>query len=394
MRRGVAAAAAVGGALSARTVVPRLGAALVEHRVERRFNVVASRRPPAVSERARELHRRLVVADLHADSLLYGRDFLRRSDVGHVDVPRLVEGNVAIQALAACVRVPRDLKPDLNADRGDDVRLIAMALGWPPRTWTSGLARALHVAARARRLAAASGGRLAMIASGADLDAYLERRRADPALTAGVLTIEGAAALDGEIGNVGALAAAGYRLFAPIHMADNAFGGSATGVSKGGLTSLGRELIPRLEAAAMLVDVAHASERAVDEMLGLATRPVVASHTGLRSAFDVPRNLPDEQVRAVARSGGVVGVGFWPGAVGGDDVTAIVRSIVRAIEIGGVDHVALGSDFDGAVQTPFDAAGLVQLTDGLLAAGLDDDGIAKVMGGNVVRLLAETLPAR
>jgi microsomal dipeptidase-like Zn-dependent dipeptidase len=143
----------------------------------------------------------------------------------------------------------------------------------------------------------------------------------------------------------------------------------------------------------MLVDVAHASAATIDDVLAMAARPVVASHTGVRGVADNIRNLTDDQVRGIAETGGVVGVGFWPTACGGEDVASIARSIRYAVGVGGVEHIALGSDFDGAVQVPFDATGMVRLTDALLLAGLDVDQIAKVMGGNALRLLAETLPA-
>jgi membrane dipeptidase len=385
-----ARAAAVGVAFGA--LAPLAGRRLVEHRVERRFNVVLARGPYRASPRARELHRSLLVADLHADSLLYGRDLLRRSAVGHVDVPRLIEGGVALQALAACVRVASHLNVERNEDTSDDVALLALALGWPPRTWRSGLARALHLADRARRFAARSDGRLSIVDDRASLAAYLARRSDDPRITAGVLTIEGAAALDGDVANVAVLADAGFRLFGLTHMVDNRFAGSSSGVGKGGLTGEGRALVAELERRAVLVDVAHASDRAVDDVLAIARRPVVVSHTGIRGAHESPRNLSDDHVVGVGRTGGVVGVGFWPAVTGGNDAAAIARSVAYAVRLAGVDHVALGSDFDGAVPTPFDATGMVQLTDALLAEGFDDDAIRKVMGGNVVRLLRERLP--
>ena len=119
----------------------------------------------------------------------------------------------------------------------------------------------------------------------------------------------------------------------------------------------------------------------------------VASHTGVRGVLDNARNLADDHLRGIAATGGVVGIGFWPTACGGVDAAAIARSIRYAIDVAGADHVGLGSDFDGGVPTPFDASGLAQLTDALLEAGATEDEIAKVMGGNAIRVLAETLPA-
>ena len=138
----------------------------------------------------------------------------------------------------------------------------------------------------------------------------------------------------------------------------------------------------------MIVDVAHASFATIDDVLAIATRPVVASHTGVRGVADNSRNLSDDHLRGIAATGGLIGIGFWPTACGGDDAEAIARSIKYATNVAGVEHVALGSDFDGGVQTPFDATGMVQVTDALLLAGFKDDEIAKVMGGNAIRVLA------
>jgi membrane dipeptidase len=188
------------------------------------------------------------------------------------------------------------------------------------------------------------------------------------------------------------LVRAGYRMLSPAHFFDTAYGGSAHGVIKGGLTDLGRELLSRMESAGLVMDVAHASSATIDDLLSLAARPVVASHTGVRAAVPGVRNLPDDQVRAIAATGGLVGIGFWPVACGGDDVAAIARSIATAIELAGVEHVGLGSDFDGAVPTPFDASGMPLLTEALLAEGLSDEDVAAVMGGNAIRVLTDVLP--
>jgi membrane dipeptidase len=270
--------------------------------------------------------------------------------------------------------------------------LLALALGWPPATWRRLLPRALHLAARADATAARSDGQFAIIRSRAHLESFEARRAGGASVAAGLLAIEGAHALDGDPANVDVVAAAGFRMMSPSHFFDTAFGGSAHGLAKGGLTVLGREMVERMEATRMLVDVAHASEATIDDILAMAGRPVVASHTGLRGACDNARNLSDAHARGIARTGGVIGIGFWPTACGGDDVASIARSIQYAANIVGVEHVALGSDFDGAVTTPFDATGLVQVTDALLDAGLAEAAIALIMGGNVRRLLTDVLP--
>ena len=239
-----------------------------------------------------------------------------------------------------------------------------------------------------------SDGRLSLIDSRPGLEAYLARRTTDRSITAAFLAIEGAHALDGDLAGLDRLSDAGFRMMSPTHFFDNEFGGSAHGVEKGGLTAAGRELVAGLEARGMLVDVAHASDRTIDDVLAIATRPVVASHAGVRASHDSVRCLVDAHVRGIAATGGLIGIGFWPTATGGDDAAAIGRAIRATAELVGVEHVGLGSDFDGAVPVPFDATGIVQVTDALLAEGFADDDIAAIMGGNAVRLLLATLPDR
>jgi membrane dipeptidase len=372
--------------------------ALGPREVERRQNVVRRGPTPSVpTARAALLHRRLTIVDLHADSLLWARDLDRRADRGHVDVPRLVEGNVALEAFTVVTRTPRGLNVSRNDEDGDMITLLALLQRWPPGTWGSLLERALYQARRLRETADRSGGRLALVRTRADLAGYLARRRKEPALTAGLLGLEGAHALEGGLSDVDILYDAGFRMIAPTHFFDTRWAGSAHGVAKGGLTADGRALVRRLEERRILLDLAHASPRTIADALSMATRPVVVSHTGVKGTCDNLRNLSDAELRGVARTGGVVGIGFWGGdpsasAVCGPDAAAIARAIRYAVGVAGIDHVGLGSDWDGAVTVPFDAAGLVALTDALLAAGFTEDEVAKVMGGNALRLLAAALP--
>ncbi|HEY7513495.1 MAG TPA: membrane dipeptidase [Vicinamibacteria bacterium] len=380
----VVALALLGGLAFFFLVVPSL--------VERAMNRKLLSGPYATSARARELHRRLFVADLHADPLLWGRDLRGRSSRGHVDVPRLQEGGVALQVFSVVSKTPWGLNIQRNDDRSDQVTLLALAQGWAPKTWTSLKERAVYQARRLFRMAALSRGKLVVLKSRGDLSSFLEKRRQDPSLVAGLLALEGAQVLEGQAANVEAMDVAGYRMVGLAHFFDNEVAGSAHGVTKGGLTPMGREVVHRLEEKAMLVDLAHSSPRTFEEVVAAARRPVVVSHTGVRGTCDNVRNLSDEQLRGVARTGGVVGIGFWDTAVCGTDVQAIVRALRYAVGVAGIEHVALGSDFDGAVTTPFDASGLPLLTEALLADGFGEAEIAAVMGGNVRRLLEQTLP--
>ncbi len=347
--------------------------------------------PP--SPAARRLHQTLRVADLHADPLLWRRDLLRRNARGQVDVPRLLEGRVALQVFAAVTKSPWG--QNYERTRGDSDRITPLVLlqRWPPATWTRLGARALHQASKLHAAAARSEGRLVVVRDAAELAGFLAERASQPERVAGLLAVEGLHALDGELEAVDALFQAGFRMMAPTHFFDNALGGSSAGLAKGGLTPFGRRVIRRLEALGVIVDLAHASPAVIDDVLDLATRPVVVSHTGVQATCRGPRNLSDAHVRRIAAQGGLIGIGFWAGAVCDRAPEAIVRAIVHVRELVGVRHVALGSDFDGTVHTAFDASGLVRLTDALLAAGLGQDEVRAVMGENVLRSLAELLPA-
>lgn len=347
---------------------------------------------PPVSERALTLHRTLWVSDLHADSLMWNRDPARRQGRGLVDIPRLIEGGVALQAFTIVSKVPWFMNVSSNSDRGDMLTPLLIAQRWPLRTWSSLLERALYQAERLEAVARDSGGAFAVIESREDLARYRQSRAENPKLTAGFLGIEGAQVLEGELDNLARLFAAGFRMLAPAHFFDTEVGGSAHGENKTGLTPLGRRVITEMERIGMLVDLAHAAPRTIDDVLDMATRPVVFSHTGVAGTCNSPRNVSDATLRRVARNGGLVGIGFFEGAVCGEDLDAVVRAIRYTADLIGPEHVALGSDFDGFVRTPIDAAQLPALTDALLSAGFSPPDVGRIMGGNVLELLARALP--
>jgi membrane dipeptidase len=362
--------------------------------LEKKLNVSLNPPPYLASERAVELHKKLLVADLHADSLLWDRDLLARSSRGHVDVPRLIEGNVALQAFTVVTKTPYVWKMNIerNDDTSDNMTILAIAQRWPTPTWSSLAQRALYQAKKLQDAASRSGGKLTLIRTSAELSSYLDRRINEPQITAGFLGIEGAHALDGNLDNIDVLFGAGFRMMSPSHFFDTDIGGSAHGIEKGGLTEKGKEMIRRMESRHMIVDVAHASAKTIDDVLAISTRPVFVSHSGVKGTCDNQRNLSDEQLQGIARTGGVIGIGYWDTAVCGKDARAIANAIRYTASLVGTDHVALGSDFDGAVVEPFDTSGLVQITDALLGEGFTDEEIGKIMGRNVLRLLIQNLP--
>jgi len=381
-------------ALLALVVVAVTGFLTVGARIaDSRMNTVVSTVVPVVSPVATALHRRLFVADMHADQLLWGRDPLERASRGHVDVPRLQEGHVALQVFSVVTKTPRGMNYDQNTGDTDNVLLLAIAEHWPLATYTSLRARAVYQADKLRDAALRSANTLTLITTREEMAQFVDRRAGDPAQVSALLAIEGLHALDGKLESVDTLYAAGFRMMGLTHFFDNEVAASAHGVTHAGLTPLGREVIARMESLGIIVDLAHASSQTVQEVLAMATRPVVVSHTGVAATCPGPRNLTDDQLRAIAANGGLVGIGYWDGAVCEPTVSSIVKAIVHAVQVAGAAHVALGSDFDGATRTPFDTRGMAAITDGLLKAGMDQDTIARVMGGNIRDFLLQQLPS-
>ena len=327
------------------------------------------------------------VADMHADTLLWKRDLLVRSDRGQVDVPRLIAGGYALQVFSSVTKTPKHQNYDANAADSDNITLLTIAQLQPPRTWGSLLQRSLWHAEKLDRAAAGSAGRLRVIRTPDDLDHMLADRARGRRTVGGMLSIEGLQDIEGDLRNLDRLHDAGFRMAGFAHFFDNRLAGSMHGEAKGGLTPLGRRALRRMEALGMIVDVAHASHAAVADMIALAHRPIVSSHGGVQATCKVNRNLTDAEIRGIAGTGGVIGIGYWDAAICSTEPAAVAAAIAHVRDLVGIDHVGLGSDFDGAVTTGFDASQVAGVAQALLDRGFSAAAVRKVMGGNVLRVV-------
>ena len=362
-------------------------------KLDAQMNPVAPHEPYPVGEAARKLHDTLYVADLHADSLLWKRDMRKRQTRGQVDLPRLREGGIDLQVFSAVTQSPRGQNFAGNAtDAPDNITPLAMAQLWPVRTYGSIYERAAYQAQRLQQVEADEDAGLVIARTKADLD------QPDGTIV-GLLLTEGSHPLEGELTNIDRLYDEGYRAMGLQHFFDNELGGSLHGQSKGGLTEFGRAAVDRMWDRNIAVDLAHSSEQVARDVLEMnLMRPVPGavfiSHGGVRGGCAVTdqRNLPDDILKDLARQRGILGVGYFEGAICDISPAGIAGAIAAAIDVMGVDAVALGSDFDGTVRTSLDTSELPALTQALLDAGLSEPTIRAVMGGNARRFFTESLP--
>jgi membrane dipeptidase len=355
--------------------------------LESSMNKIDGKPSIPVSAEAKALHANLQIVDLHSDTLMWQRNMLDRAARGHEDLPRLQQGNVALQLFASTTKSPRGQNYDGNTGDTDNITPLVIAQLQPVRTWFSLLERSLWHATKLDRAVAASDGKLVKVQDPAGLDALLAARSKPGGPVGAMLTVEGLHNLEGKAENLDRLYAAGFRMAGLTHFFDTELAGSMHGVDKGGITAFGLEIAGRMEDKGMIIDIAHLSHAGVAELLAVARRPLVFSHGGVQATCQTNRNLTDEEIRGVAKTGGLIGIGYWDGAVCSTDPRAIAKAMKHVRDLVGVQFLALGSDFDGATTVRFDTSGLVQITQALLDEGFTADEVRAVMGGNALRVI-------
>jgi len=311
---------------------------------------------------ALQVHRDAVVVDLHVDTLLDLAAGKRSLDdtggKGQVDIPRLRRGGVDVQVFAAYIN-PRE------AARGQArARELVAAFHRATERHTDALAPARTV----EEIAAAE--RAGKIAA--------------------VLSVENLGdAIQDEVGQVDWLSGQGMRIAGLTWNPANALADGARETRHGGLTPLGRRVVARLQDLGIIVDVSHLSPAAFWDVLSSTRGPIVATHSDAWAIRPHYRNLTDEQLRALAARGGVVGINFYPEFLGAATLEQVVKHIDHMVRVMGIDHVALGSDFDGIDKVPRgleDVSRLPNLTRALLAAGYTPEQVRKILGGNALRV--------
>jgi len=363
---------------------------------EKDANQISHKGPYTVSQRAKALFTSLdFVADLHCDALLWRRNLTKEANYGHVDFERMQKGNIGLQAFTIVTKSPKGQNFQRNeATTFDMITALSIGQGQPIRTWFSLMNRALYQCKKLHRFASRFHNNFIVVKTKSDFEELLQRRQTDRRVIGGLLGVEGGHCLEGEIENLDRLYKAGVRMLGPTHFFDNEMGGSAHGISGEGLTDFGVEVIKGMQEKRMIMDVAHSSEAIIDDVLEQFNGPILTSHTGVKGTHDSPRNLSDNHLKAIAERGGLIGIAFFRGAIGDTGIPGIIKAMAYTKALVGVEHVALGSDFDGSVKTPFDITGLVLLVEEMQKVGFTEAEIRAIMGGNVKRFLLENLPIK
>ena len=326
-----------------------------------------------------ELHRDSLVVDTHCDTLkcllpvfTRPRDSMWgdrckvgmgvRSSMGHVDVPRLLEGGVTCQVFA------------VSGERS--------------RTPSHSLRTALEMIDRFFRECDANREAMVPVTTHGEI---VQAKRAGKA--AAMLSIEGADVLEGSVDVLRVFHRLGVRMVGLVHSIRNELAdGVADRRTGGGLSELGAQAVGELNRLGMIVDVSHLNDEGFWDVLELSRDPVIASHSNARAVCDHPRNMTDDMIRALAEKGGVMGMNFAPGFVHPSRATlgGVVDHIDHVVELVGPGHVGLGSDFDGIPSTPVgleDVTRIPAITEELVRRGYGEDDVRKILGGNHLRLI-------
>ena len=325
--------------------------------------------------------------------------FFEKSAKGHIDLPRAIEGGLGGGLFSIFAPSKVEMRNYPGSDLSDTKASYALPMV-PPLDYDVALDLTLKGVAGLFRLEAESGGKIKVVTAVDELEACLKA-----GVLAVVLHFEGADTIDPELNALHVFYRAGLRALALSWSRDNAF---AHGVSYRfphspdvgpGLTDLGRNLVKTCNDLGIMLDVSHLNEKGFWDIEKLTDSPIVATHSGAHALCPSSRNLTDKQLDAVKASDGLVGVNFHVAFLREDGhldentpVTEIVRHMDYIADRIGIDHVALGSDFDGATMPKDlkDAAGLPKLIDALRDSGYDDGALAKLTHQNWLRVFRET----
>ncbi|MDA8441954.1 MAG: dipeptidase [Peptococcaceae bacterium] len=322
---------------------------------------------PNYKSQALALHLSHPIIDAHCDSITAyvagERDLAKLSEDGHLDLPRLRLGKVRVQFLASFVA--------------------------PSYQQTQALIRCLELLDGCMRLITANPAELLLFTTSDDIRTAITSDK-----VAVLLSVEGGEALAGQLYVLRTLYRLGVRSLTLTWNNANELAGGA--YKPGPLTAFGHSVVQEMNTLGMLIDVSHLSELAFWDVVKASSQPIIASHSCCRALHDHPRNLSDDQIKALAAGGGVIGINFFADFLTGKEASLadVVRHIEHVCNLVGPKHVGIGSDYDGCASVPEgldDVTHLPALSEALLARGFSTEDAAGIMGGNFLRVMQEVL---
>lgn len=327
-------------------------------------------RQAEVYARSKTLHRKMITIDSHTDTPMIFQTFdLGRKEGGKVNLPLMREGRLDAAFMVAYIP---------QGDRN------AAALQKATDYATDRLTQVIEQAKRYPH-------QMGIAQSPDEL-----RRLKDEGKKAILLGIENGYALGKDLTNLHRFRQMGVSYITLCHNGDNDLCDSAAGQAEwGGLSPFGKEVVAEMNRLGMMIDVSHAADRTFYDVLEHSTRPIIASHSSCRALCNHRRNLDDDQIKALAQQGGVMQICLYKGFINESpdkaSLSDAIRHILHVIDLVGIDYAGIGSDFDGDGElTGCRAANeLMQITMRLIAEGLDDESIAKIWGGNLMRVMSE-----
>ncbi len=338
----------------------------------------------AYLERAQALHRKYPVVDGHADSILDVLDGVRtlteRSDRGHLDFIRAKEAGLACTVQAAWPAkelwhyIPAEVKRGVDPMHPDKFKRVGQQI--------DGLLTQIEKAGPGVRLALTAADIRAAHAAGQ---------------VSVLLNIEGAEAIEGDLAALRNFYRLGVRMMGLVwNYRNEVADGAGDEAASGRLTQFGRQVVMEMNRLGMLIDLAHITSPCFYDVLELSEQPVLFTHGNCRALWDHPRNLTDDQIKALAQKGGVFGISFVNTFMNRETATlsTVADHIDHVVQVlGNADHVAYGSDFDGCTPPPGleNVVKLLDLTAELLRRGYTEADMAKILGGNFLRVFEQVL---
>lgn len=328
---------------------------------------------------AKDLHRRMLTLDTHCDTPMFfpqGIHFDQRDPRILVDMHKMAEGHQDAVIMAAYLPQPK-LGETFSSK-------VAFKVDGP-------LQYADLIFDKIEEIVNANNRYLSIARTPSDL--YEDKRKGRRSI---MLAIENGLALNHDISNVRYFARRGVVYITLCHNGDNDICDSARGCNThGGVSRFGEQVIKEMNRCGIMVDLSHAGEKSFYDALSISSKPIVCSHSNCKALCDVPRNLTDDQLRALAKHGGVAHITLYHGFLRNDSQEATVMDAIahleHAISVMGIEHVGLGTDFDGdgGIRGLADSSELINFTLHLLRRRYSERDIARIWGGNWLRVMAQ-----